>query len=169
MTTAISSCKYVFLIFRGYHREIFILLLCRGYHRDFFVSAIVTAIFKNTIETDTEFMYNHFGTKKEAGIVMTGKIYSVSEIRDIVNPIASRYGIERMYLFGSYARGEAKAESDIDLRVDTGKLHGLFALGGLYTDLEERFGKKLDLLTTRSLDRRFLDSIAKEEILIYES
>ena len=100
---------------------------------------------------------------------MNGKIYSVSEIRDIVNPIASRYGIERMYLFGSYARGEAKAESDIDLRVDTGKLRGLFALGGLYADLEERFGKKLDLLTTRSLDRRFLDSIAKEEILIYES
>ena len=101
--------------------------------------------------------------------MVSGKIYSVGEIRDIVNPIASRYGIERMYLFGSYARGEAKAESDIDLRVDTGKLRGLFALGGLYADLEERFGKKLDLLTTRSLDRRFLDSIAKEEILIYES
>ena len=77
---------------------------------------------------------------------MTGKIYSVSEIRDIVNPIASRYGIERMYLFGSYARGEAKAESDIDLRVDTGKLHGLFALGGLYADLEEGFGKKRDAI-----------------------
>ena len=101
--------------------------------------------------------------------MINNRIYSVNEIRDIVNPIASRYGIERMYLFGSYARGEAKAESDIDLRVDTGRLHGLFALGGLYSDLEERFGKKLDLLTTRSLDRRFLDSIAKEEILIYES
>ncbi len=100
---------------------------------------------------------------------MSDKIYSVNEIRDIVNPIASRYGIERMYLFGSYARGEAKAESDIDLRGDTGKLHGLFALGGLYAELEEGFGKKLDLLTTRSLDRRFLDRIAKEEILIYES
>ena len=98
---------------------------------------------------------------------MTGKIYSVSEIRDIVKPIASRYGIERVYLFGSYARGEAKAESDIDLRVDTGKLRGLFALGGLYADLEERLGKKLDLLTTRSLDSRFLERIGKEEIQIY--
>ena len=98
---------------------------------------------------------------------MAEKIYSVNEIRDIVNPIASRYGIERIYLFGSYARGEAKEESDIDLRVDTGKLRGLFALGGLYADLEERLGKKLDLLTTRSLDSRFLDRIAKEEIQIY--
>ena len=98
---------------------------------------------------------------------MAGKIYSVNEIRDIVNPIASRYGIERIFLFGSYARGEAKEESDIDLRVDTGKLRGLFALGGLYADLEERLGKKLDLLTTRILDSRFLARIAKEEIQIY--
>ena len=39
----------------------------------------------------------------------------------------------------------------------------------LYAKLLSRFGKKLDLLTTRSLDRRFLDRIAKEEILIYEN
>ena len=73
----------------------------------------------------------------------------------------------RVYLFGSYARGEATQNSDIDLRVDKGRLRGLFALGALYADLEDHLGKKLDLLTTGSLDQKFLQSIANEEVLLY--
>lgn len=72
-----------------------------------------------------------------------------------------------MYLFGSYARGEAKEGSDLDFRIDKGRIHGLFALGGLYADLEEAFGVSVDLLTTDSLDEVFRKEIASEEILIY--
>ena len=72
-------------------------------------------------------------------------------------------------VFGSYARGEATSSSDLDFRVDKGSLRGLFALGGLYSDLEESFGKELDLLTTGSLEPKFLNHIANEEILVYES
>lgn len=97
------------------------------------------------------------------------KIYSIDEIKAIAVPIAKQYGIERLFLFGSYARGEASENSDIDFRVDKGKLKGLFALGGLYADLEDNFGKKLDLLTTGSLEQSFLDKISKEEVLIYEN
>ena len=75
----------------------------------------------------------------------------------------------RIYLFGSYARGEATPDSDIDLRVDKGNMKGLFALGALCADLEDGLGKKLDLLTTGSLEQRFLQRIAKEEVLIYAS
>ena len=95
------------------------------------------------------------------------RIYTVEEIRSIVAPIAKSYDVDRIYLFGSYARGEATASSDIDLRVDKGRLKGLFALGALYADLEDGLGKKLDLLTTGSLDQKFLTHIAKEEVLIY--
>ncbi len=96
-------------------------------------------------------------------------IYTIEEIKSIVFPIARAHDVDRIYLFGSYARGEATANSDVDLRVDKGRLKGLFALGALYADLEEGLGKKLDLLTTGSLDHTFLQAIAQEEVLIYAS
>lgn len=94
-------------------------------------------------------------------------IYTIDELRAIVSPIAEAHGVGRVYLFGSYARGEATPGSDIDLRVDKGQLKGLFALGALYADLEDRLGKPLDLLTTGSLDDTFLRRIAAEEVLLY--
>ena len=84
-------------------------------------------------------------------------------------PIALQHGIERVFLFGSYARGDATATSDLDFRIDNGNATDYFTLGQMYCDLEDVFQKKLDLLTTGSLDQKFLDRIAKEEILIYES
>ncbi|MBQ2697809.1 MAG: nucleotidyltransferase domain-containing protein, partial [Clostridia bacterium] len=74
----------------------------------------------------------------------------------------------QIHLFGSYARGEATPDSDIDLRVDKGRLKGLIALGALYVDLEDGLGKSLDLLTTGSLDPAFLQKIAEEEVLLYD-
>ena len=97
------------------------------------------------------------------------RVYTIEEIKSIVAPIAAAHGVERIYLFGSYARGEATSSSDIDLRVDKGRLKGLFALGALYADLEDGLGKKLDLLTTGSLDQKFLQHISGEEILIYSA
>ena len=97
------------------------------------------------------------------------KVYTIDEIKNIVAPIAKAYGVQRVFLFVSYARGEATSSSDLDFRVDKGSLRGLFALGGLYSDLEESFGKELDLLTTGSLEPKFLNHIANEEILVYES
>ncbi len=98
---------------------------------------------------------------------MTAKVYTINEIKNIVSPIAQRYGVDRVFLFGSYARGEATPESDLDFRIDRGKLRGLFALGGMYSDLQEQFDKKLDLLTTASLDDDFLKRISREEVLVY--
>lgn len=97
------------------------------------------------------------------------KVYTIEEIKSIVVPIAKAHSVGRIYLFGSYARGEATPSSDVDLRVDKGNLRGLFALGALYADLEDGLGKKLDLLTTGSLDQSFLQSIADEEVLLYAS
>ena len=45
---------------------------------------------------------------------MSGKIYTIDEIRRIAAPIAARHGVAALYLFGSYARGEATPESDLD-------------------------------------------------------
>ena len=93
--------------------------------------------------------------------------YTISEMKEIVAPIAHRYGVERIFLFGSRARGDNTPGSDIDLRVDRGGAKG-FALGGLYEDLSEAFHVDLDLLTTGSLDEDFLQKIRQEEVLLYD-
>ena len=98
---------------------------------------------------------------------MAAKKYTIEEIKTVVEPIARKYGVERVYLFGSYARGDVTENSDIDLRVDKGSLKGMFALCGLYTEIEEALQTKVDVLTTGSLENDFLHKIRKEEVLLY--
>ena len=96
------------------------------------------------------------------------KTYSIGEIKAIVSRLAKQYGAERVYLFGSYARGDMTNSSDINLRIDKGSIRG-FQLGGLLLDLEDSLGVPVDLVPTSSLDQRFLDSIRKDEVLLYEA
>ncbi len=108
---------------------------------------------------------------------MESKIYTIDEIKSIVVPIAKRHSVSRVFLFGSYARGEADEKSDIDIRIDSDNLRNLFALGGLYADLEDAFGKSLDLVTTSSLrenkndpvTKKLIKNIKRDERLIYEA
>lgn len=94
--------------------------------------------------------------------------YTIPELKNIITPIAESYGADRIYLFGSYARGDMTDSSDIDLRIDKGRIRGL-ALAGLLVDLEDALGISVDLLSTASLDSRFLSEIQKEEVLLYEA
>jgi predicted nucleotidyltransferase len=93
--------------------------------------------------------------------------YTIAEIKDIVTPIARTHGVAKVYLFGSYARGEATGNSDIDLRIDSGKITTLFALGGFYSDLEEYLQKTIDIVTEDSMSERFYNRIKNEEIMLY--
>ena len=52
-------------------------------------------------------------------------VRTLSEIQDIVSRLARQYGAKRIYLFGSYARGDMNEDSDIDLRIDKGAIQGL--------------------------------------------
>lgn len=98
---------------------------------------------------------------------MTRK-YTIEEIKAIVSRLAAQYGAQRIYLFGSYARGDSDEHSDIDLRIDKGSIRGL-ALAGLLVDLEDAFGVPVDLIPTGSLEQRFLDNIHDDEVLLYEA
>jgi len=98
---------------------------------------------------------------------MSDKIYTLDEIRSIAVPIARKYGIDAMYLFGSYARGEATPQSDIDFRIERGRIRSLFELSGLYQALADGFQKELDLLTSQNIEPEFLANISHEEVLIY--
>ena len=98
-------------------------------------------------------------------------IYTVEEIRRRVSPVAKKYSLRAVYLFGSYARNEATEDSDVDILIDkTGStVTGLFDMSNLYNDLTECIDKDIDLITTHSLEqrdiKRFAPSFAKE---VYE-
>lgn len=98
---------------------------------------------------------------------MSGKGLTIQELKEIIDPIAEKYQLEKVSLFGSFARGDYKKESDIDLCVEPGNIKGFFALCGFYTEIEEAIGRKVDVVTTGSLSDTFLEKIKKEEILLY--
>ena len=91
---------------------------------------------------------------------------TIEEIKCAVTPICERYGVDKVCLFGSYARGEADEKSDIDLLVDGGKLVG-FEWGGFYADVQEALGVELDVISRRGTRQKFLNKIAKDEVLLY--
>ena len=92
---------------------------------------------------------------------------TLKQIRDALRPLAASYGVERMVLFGSYARGEADANSDVDLRIDPGEARGL-AIGGLQQEAQAALGVNVDMVTTGSLSGSFLERISPDEVVIYE-
>ena len=103
---------------------------------------------------------------------MNNTVYTIDDIQRLIRPVAAKHGVEKIYLFGSYARGDATADSDVDICVDAPKIKGLFALGGLYADLEDALNKSLDMITVNSLkynpDKRFVNNLNTDGVLIYE-
>ncbi|MBQ4405025.1 MAG: nucleotidyltransferase domain-containing protein [Selenomonadaceae bacterium] len=94
-------------------------------------------------------------------------IYDIETIRAKTVPIAKKYGVRRMSLFGSYARGEADDQSDVDLIIDKGKIIGLQYIGFI-DDLEDELGCHVDVVSTGISDKKFLAEIKKDEVLLYE-
>ena len=94
--------------------------------------------------------------------------YTIDQIQNIVCPIAKEYGVSSISLFGSYATGNADAESDIDLKIEKGKLRSLYQICALRLALEDALDLPVNLITNESSDKAFLFSIAKDEVLIYQ-
>lgn len=93
--------------------------------------------------------------------------YSIDELKQIIAPIAEKYQVANVYLFGSFARGDYDEESDIDLRIEKGNMKGMFALCGFYSEISEALQCKVDVLTTGSLEEAFLEEIRKDEVMLY--
>lgn len=91
---------------------------------------------------------------------------SLREIEYHVMTLAQEYGAERVSLFGSYARGEATKESDVDLLLEKGSIKGLCVLD-FKDELERRLRKPVDVVTTAGASERFLRKIKADEVVLY--
>ena len=86
------------------------------------------------------------------------------EKREDILRVASRRGASNVRVFGSVARGEDDAKSDIDLLVDLEPGRSLFDLGGLLMDLQDLLGRNVDVVTERGLRERIRERVLKEAI-----
>lgn len=78
--------------------------------------------------------------------------------------LASRYGAYNVRVFGSVARGDDDARSDIDFLVDMEPGRTLFDLGGLLMDLQDLIGRRVDVVTERGLRARIREKVIREAI-----
>ena len=95
--------------------------------------------------------------------------YTIEELRSRIAPIAQRHGVQSVSLFGSYSKGTATDGSDIDLKIEKGKLRSLFQICGFRLSVEDALERPVDLVTSESSDQDFLDMIAKDEVLLYRT
>lgn len=93
------------------------------------------------------------------------EIYTIKQIKDIIKPILNKHNINEIYLFGSYSRGEATKDSDIDIFCEKGDIRTLIDQGKLEDELELKLKKEVDLIFTSSnMDDFFKQEIEKDLI-----
>lgn len=77
-------------------------------------------------------------------------LLTIEQIKEIVTPILNKYDIHYCYLFGSYAEGRARENSDVDLLIET-EITGL-RFFGIVEELRVKLAKKVDLLRLKDLE-----------------
>jgi len=86
--------------------------------------------------------------------------------REDILRTASKYGAYNVRVFGSVARGEADAQSDIDLLVDMEAGRSLLDLSGLLIDLEDLLGCNVDVVTEKGLRDRIRERVLREAVTL---
>ena len=91
----------------------------------------------------------------------------LTEFKRVVVPVLRRNGVVHAGVFGSFARGEAKKKSDIDILIEVkAKKFSLFDLVGLELELKRKLEKDVDLLTYNGINPLLKERILKEEVRI---
>ena len=87
---------------------------------------------------------------------------SLNTYRETIQTIAARHGASNIRVFGSFARGEARDDSDLDLLVDMAPDRSLLDTIGMIQDLQEALGRRVDVVTERALHRLLRSRILQE-------
>jgi hypothetical protein len=97
-------------------------------------------------------------------------ILTIDEIRDKTRSICDKYNIEKVWLFGSYARGEAREDSDLDVYVVSDRTVRLLDLIAFRMDLEETIAKEVDMITRIPTEYPiFAKYIERDKVLLYDA
>ena len=83
-------------------------------------------------------------------------------LRALKPELAARFGVRELAVFGSYTRGEAGPQSDLDLLIDFDRTPTLFDLARLDQMLEQALGVKVDTVPRESLNPRYAPFILPE-------
>ena len=104
----------------------------------------------------------------EGVMFMDKNIVPLENITALVKPLAEKYHVQEIYLFGSYARGEADEDSDMDFLVFGGEGFKLTSILALGEDLRAVLKKKVDVFEIREInqDSEFFRTIMREKVLV---
>ncbi|MCB8818312.1 nucleotidyltransferase family protein [Desulfosporosinus shakirovi] len=108
------------------------------------------------------------GLIKSKGLPPVQDVLDIDDIKIIIEPICSEYPIRKIGVFGSYARGQADEESDIDFVIEFDGEIGLLAFSGLKIRLENALKRKIDLVEPETMFESIRINMEKEVIVIYE-
>ena len=100
---------------------------------------------------------------------------AIIQIQKLTKPIFEEYGVEKAYVFGSYARGDYDENSDIDIIIAAKNIRSLLIIGAILEALKQVLKKEVDLIEEEcfkeeemdELEQEFYDTIKKERVMIY--
>ncbi len=99
---------------------------------------------------------------------MSGCVFTIKDIVRLVKPVAEKYGVKEVYLFGSYARGEADENSDLDFLVFGGENFKLTMIFAFAEDLRSILKKNVDVFEISEINKgsEFYNTIMKERLFV---
>ena len=124
---------------------------------------------------------SEYSDLKLLNLTQSKEIYTIDQIKEKAREIFKKYELDKVYIFGSYARGEATENSDIDLIIVGGNIKGMFNFSQFALELVETMRKEFDIINEENYTSEksndsdllkksksiFYNNICKERILIY--
>lgn len=100
---------------------------------------------------------------------------AITQIKKLTEPIFKKYGVERAYIFGSYARGDYDENSDIDIIIVAKNIKSLLIIGIILENLKQALQKDVDLIEEEcfeneqmeDFEEEFYENIKKERVMIF--
>ena len=107
----------------------------------------------------------------KSGDFMHSGVYSIDELRVILVPAFKAYPVHQGYVFGSYSRGEATENSDIDLFVEPADGFKSYEVCGILSRAMKLTGKGVDCYSRLDFDEntQIYERIMRDRVLVYES